>query len=178
MNDYSELERFARAAKTRGPWCFIEVYCPKPKSSNPYQRDHEYCVAEVRHRHDGNHLRDIYYKEDAEFQALTDPDTILALLAELKVSTNVGRSLTETLESVCESRDALARAVEQLKAENEAMRKDVERYRWLRDQQEFMSAEFLVLDIDSGTCIEAMNCLSLDELDARVDDAMNKRDKP
>jgi hypothetical protein len=50
------------------------------------------------------------------------PDVVLGLLAELDVSNNVGRALSETLESVCESRDALARAVEQMKVENEALR--------------------------------------------------------
>ena len=54
------------------------------------------------------------------------PDVVLGLLAELDVSNNVGRALSETLESVCESRDALARVVEQMKIETEALRKDAE----------------------------------------------------
>lgn len=56
---------------------------------------------------------------------------------------------------------------------------DALRYRFLRDQQEFMSAEFVVLDIESGTCFEDMDCLSLDALDTRVDEAMaNRAEKP
>lgn len=54
---------------------------------------------------------------------------------------------------------------------------DAKRYRFLRDQQEFINAEFMVLDIDSGTCLEAMNCLSLSDLDARIDEAICKRGK-
>ena len=54
------------------------------------------------------------------------PDVVLGLLAELDVSSNVGRALTETLESVCESRDALARVVEKLKTEAVALRKALE----------------------------------------------------
>lgn len=86
------------------------------------------------------------------FQAEATPERVLALLAELEVSINVGRALAETIESVCESRDALSRAVDQLRAENEriernrdmwkgqverqaeeltSLRKDAERYRWL-----------------------------------------------
>lgn len=54
------------------------------------------------------------------------PDVVLGLLAELDVSNNVGRALGETLESVCESRDALARVVEKLKTEAVALRKALE----------------------------------------------------
>lgn len=57
------------------------------------------------------------------------PDVVLGLLAELDVSNNVGRALGETLESVCESRDALARVVEQMKVESEALRKDADKWK-------------------------------------------------
>lgn len=53
---------------------------------------------------------------------------ILALISDLEVSNNVSRSLTETLESVCESRDALVRVVEQLKVENSGLRTGYEAY--------------------------------------------------
>lgn len=91
-------------------------------------------AASVALRHDWSRKRlgidDHYPDEYANHIVACSPVAVLALIADLKVSTNVGRSLTETLESVCESRDALARAVEQLKADNEELRKDAQRYQW------------------------------------------------
>lgn len=54
------------------------------------------------------------------------------------------------------------------------LRKSVERYRFLRDKQDLMTASFAVVDLDSGNCIEDMDWLSGDQLDARVDAAMSK----
>lgn len=67
---------------------------------------------------------------DEEFFLACTPAAVLALISELKVSKNVGRSLGETIGSVCDSRDALARVVDQLKAESEALRDDVEQNRY------------------------------------------------
>ena len=51
------------------------------------------------------------------------PEVVLGLIGDLDVSNNVGRALGETLESVCESRDALVRVNKQLKTENETLAK-------------------------------------------------------
>lgn len=61
-----------------------------------------------------------------------------------------------------------------LQSECDEFAKDAERYRFLRDKQEFMTASFTVVDLDSGNCIEDMDWLSGDKLDARVDAAMSK----
>ena len=52
---------------------------------------------------------------------------VLALIKELEVANNVGRALGITLGNVVEGRDALVLAVANLKAENEALRKDKDR---------------------------------------------------
>ncbi|WP_207936413.1 hypothetical protein [Pseudomonas sp. 51_B] len=98
------------------------------------------------------------------------PKTILALLAEIErleakvrlagvaaevtVHQEVGRAVTREL--------VLAYERDQLKAENEALRKDAERYRWLRepwqDQRQvraWTSLEVMDENIDSAMAKEA-----------------------
>lgn len=60
------------------------------------------------------------------------PKTILALLAEIEgLHAQHSRDSGE-LRKLCSARDSARRQRDQLKAENEALRKDAERYRWLR----------------------------------------------
>lgn len=67
-----------------------------------------------------------------DFDAATSHEAVLALIAENERlerlapdSVNAEYAGSMDLESICAERD-------QLKAENEALRKDAERYRWLR----------------------------------------------
>lgn len=99
MSDHSELKRLAEEA-TAGPWVSGGNWVSTTK---------------------GNSIADCP-RGDEKFIAAANPSAVLALIADLEVSNNVGRALGETLGSVVESRDALVRVVDQLKAENEALR--------------------------------------------------------
>ncbi len=68
------------------------------------------------------------------------PAAVLALIADLDVSNNVGRAMGETLGSVVESRDALVRVVDQLKAENEALRQFIQGFAAYDKEIEFAYA--------------------------------------
>lgn len=58
------------------------------------------------------------------------PDVVLALLAEIEgLHAQHGRDSGE-LRKICSARDSARRQRDQLKAENEALRKDAERYDW------------------------------------------------
>lgn len=85
------------------------------------------------------------------------PQTILALLAEIDRVESELMHMAAGAESDREQRN-------QLKAENEALRKDAQRYRWLRDKQTFI---WLIQDWFPG---EAM----LTNVDADIDAAMAK----
>lgn len=121
MNDYSELKRMAEAAP-EGPW-FGPEYAPG--TSYVFDVDLGTLLA----------YESIESEKDVclRYVAAANPTAVLALIADLEVSNNVGRALGETLGSVVESRDALVRVVDQLKAENEALCKDAERYRYVSD---------------------------------------------
>lgn len=70
---------------------------------------------------------------DAQFIAAANPATVLTLLAEIEgLHAQHARDSGE-LRKLCSARDSARRQRDQLKAENEALRKDAERYRWVRD---------------------------------------------
>lgn len=94
---------------------------------------------------------------------------IMALLAEIErlevVAQNEISMASERAREVCGARMelyGLTSERDQLKAENDALRKDAERYRWLRDKQTFI---WLIQDWFPG---EAM----LTNVDADIDAAM------
>lgn len=59
--------------------------------------------------------------------------------------------------------------VSQLHEELEGLRRDAERYRWLRDPKH---EKILVLDNRVGDCVECLDHLSLGEMDEAVDSLM------
>jgi hypothetical protein len=93
-----------------------------------------------------------------EFEGLANPATVLELIAEIErletqvrlagvsaevtVHQEVGRAVTREL--------ALTAERDQLKAENEALRKDAERYRFLRQHGPVHSARMLDEQIDAA----------------------------
>ncbi|MCO7515733.1 hypothetical protein NJF44_10580 [Pseudomonas guariconensis] len=108
----------------------------------------------------------------AEFYSELTPETALALLAEIerleaqarlagvaaevKVHQEVGRAVTREL--------ALTAERDQLKAENEALRNDSERYRWLRKK------DWIQVEVD----VRCGESETLTEMDAVIDAAMTK----
>ncbi|WDM87475.1 ead/Ea22-like family protein [Pseudomonas asiatica] len=70
---------------------------------------------------------------NAEFMAAANPSVVLALLAEIERTDGRLHDVAKLCATVEQERD-------QLKAESEALRKDAERYRWLRCQPNDCSA--------------------------------------
>ena len=94
------------------------------------------------------------------------PDVVLGLIYEVEgLSAQHGRDSAE-LRSLCQARDDARKERDQLKAEVEALRKDAERYRWLRNP----SDSVVVRDLQSH--------LRGDYMDKRIDAAMTKGDHP
>jgi len=87
----------------------------------------------------------------------------------------------EELFQVRQDRDAhfgeLMRALEQvdaMKAEREKLRKDAERYRWLRDKCDRWDGGLVVAKVTEFS----LSSWSGDDLNAAIDAAMEKEDKP
>lgn len=115
--------------------------------------------------------------EELEFVKAANPATILALLDEIDgLNAQHGRDSAE-LRRLCSMRDLARKQRDQLKAENEALRKDAERYRWLRDPDNQCAVED-----DSDYYMPPMVCgyvehediLTHEALDTAIDAAMAK----
>lgn len=120
------------------------------------------------------------HHDDDRFIVATSPATVLTLLAEIE-KLEAARHTIECRFEVSEDtlstiRGCLREAesdIDQLKAENEALRKDAQRYRWLR-QASATDGEYT-----HGVCIDLWEngCgfeVTLEEADAAVDTAMAK----
>lgn len=123
--------------------------------------------------HGGDELAEAWHSAELAYDDAANPVVVLALLAEIeRLSPPAGQvSYQQQMEAwkSASSQDLRARGelmiqVDELKAENEALRKDAERYRWLRDKQTFI---WLIQDWFPG---EAM----LTNVDADIDAAMAK----
>lgn len=106
--------------------------------------------------------------DEMRYVKAASPDTVLALLAEIDrlkraLQEEEGRTnmSSRAHRVVSDKRDSVERERDQLKAENEALRKDAERYRWLR--------EFTVKTLPVAG--------ALDSLDRQIDAAMAKEGK-
>jgi len=69
--------------------------------------------------------------------------TILGLLAEIERLDRESQNLSNQLGQCARDRRAFRAERDQLKAESEALRKDAERYRWLRDKAHTADWEFI-----------------------------------
>lgn len=72
------------------------------------------------------------YREDGAYMAAANPSKILALLAEIEGLHSQHARDGGELRKLCSARDSARRQRDQLKAENESLRKDAERYRQMR----------------------------------------------
>jgi hypothetical protein len=112
----------------------------------------------------GNEFDDAWSVANDHYVEATDPEVILGLLAEIERLERFEDWFVR-LDQVEQSLAASYKAErDQLKAENEALRKDAQRYRWLRDKQTFI---WLIQDWFPG---EAM----LTNVDADIDASMAK----
>ena len=147
MTDYSELKRLAEALVS---------------ALNEYNSDD--C---------SKHRLDAWSAADDALQNAAGPEVILALIAE-----------NERLERLAESRllnwEAEGRALleacsdrNQLKADNEALRKDADRYRWLRSQH-WNESDMAVACHPKKSVKLGFDCPSGERLDHAIDAAMGK----
>ncbi|WP_230390318.1 ead/Ea22-like family protein [Pseudomonas guariconensis] len=100
------------------------------------------------------HTPDGKVAQNAEFAAAASPATVLALLAEIEHAESRLHDVAVLCATVEQERD-------QLKAENEALRKDAERYRAIRDDIPHGDLGRAILDVQAA-----------DDYDAAVDAAM------
>ena len=105
------------------------------------------------------------------------PDVVLALIAEVEgLRAQHGRDSAE-LRSLCQARDDARKERDQLKAEVESLRKDAERYRFLRQDISNNVQDFCIVKKRwSATFPDRI--LELDGADAEIDAAMGKGSKP
>ncbi|MDH1575499.1 ead/Ea22-like family protein [Pseudomonas sp. GD03746] len=101
--------------------------------------------------------------QNAEFAAAASPATILALLAEIERLEQYAELEAKGSDAAAQDLIRLVRENRQLKAENEALRKDAERYRAIRDEIPHADLGRAILDVQTA-----------DEYDAAVDAAMAK----
>ena len=80
-------------------------------------------------------------------------------------------TIEEELSITCEQRDALDIECARLEKEVDALRKDAERYRWLRDQNNSEAVEDMIRVYNYG---DGAKLLDGEELDAAIDAAMRE----
>ncbi len=104
--DKAKLKALAEAA---GP---KDYFAPLP-----YEEDRHYDAQELKR---------------LEFMAEADPAAVLALLAEIEQLRNSHEQVCTNYNRVSFTSEERGKQIDHLKSENEALRKDAERYRWLR----------------------------------------------
>ena len=158
MTDYNELKRLAEAANA--VTSDVNVVLTLASESGPNQAEIDAVTA---------------------FMGMATPAAVLALIgenerlatqvrlagvsAEMTVHDAVGRAATEYL-VVAQERD-------QLNAEIEALRRDAERYRWLRSQH-WNESDMAVACHPKKSVKLGFDCPSGERLDHAIDAAMGK----
>ena len=121
MSDHSELKKLAEAAPS-GPWRYWG------ETANEIFQCSGKRVLIIAHDQS---------VPACEFIAAANPAAVLALIAEVEgLHAQHGRDSAE-LRSLCQARDDARKERDQLKAKIEALRKDAERYRWLRSGSDY-----------------------------------------
>lgn len=158
--DKAQLKALAEAA-TPGPW-----HAENDRHEGSINADY---------RHIGMVSMFCRVREDVErnfanqrFIAAANPATTLALLAEIERLELIGRISCnfDGYKAVLDERD-------QLKAENEALRKDAERYRWIRTADWWRSPVCAISNPKEQAKLGS-DCPSGERLDAQIDAAMAK----
>ncbi|WP_281211780.1 ead/Ea22-like family protein [Pseudomonas fulva] len=113
--DKIRLKKLAEAA-TRGPWCWDKGEDPRPHTYGIATDADPECMVV-------NQDFGIEMKEDAYFIAAACPTTVLALLAEIERLDRESQNLSNQLGQCDRDRRAFRAERDQLKAENEELRK-------------------------------------------------------
>ena len=106
MTDYSELKRLAEALI----------------KANDALNDHESLEK-----------LETFHAADEALQEALPPESVLAMIAEVEHLTVVAQTSIAQASEAAKEMAGARMTLGNLKAENEALRKDAERYRWLRD---------------------------------------------
>ena len=156
MSDHSELKRLAEAA-TPGPWAYDGSYvCPARTEDGTTYVELWRSIA------------DCHQPENTKFIAAANPAAVLALIAEVESLREHKQLLVDLREADgYESWASVLVMVDKLKAENEDLRKDAERYRFIRRSGGLI-----------WTVIESQKKATGDLYDVGVDAAMSKGDQP
>lgn len=163
MTDYRELKRLAEAA-TPGPWAYDGSYvCPARTEDGTTYVELWRSIA------------DCHQPENTKFIAAANPAAALALIAEvdsMKVERDYCRRVAD---HNLDLGVAYMTERDQLKAEVEALRKDAERYRWLREK---VGVDFIFGEFSPWLPgVEAdMDDLDKKTTDKSIDAAMGKGD--
>ncbi|AZF37721.1 hypothetical protein C4J88_2941 [Pseudomonas sp. R4-39-08] len=191
--NYTELKRLAEAA-TQGDWTHLKHGVikggPAVQFTNGSSQQQIVMTTGAEWMRQGEQYA------NADFIAAANPAAVLALIAENDELRNAGSQLrtffVDATEQCCKAErerdqlraevaglrtgyEAYARVNAELKAENEALRNDAERYRWLRSRE---SAEDPEISVTRWTQLAPDRAVGeaprLEVLDAAVDDAMGK----
>ncbi|MEZ6725935.1 ead/Ea22-like family protein [Pseudomonas aeruginosa] len=162
MTDHAELRRLAKAA-TPGPW--VTDAQKNGAIFNIESESGDMCIAMSQENPAPTRLEiNEQRRANAEWIAAANPKTILALLDEIDgLLAQHGRDSSE-LRALCQARDDARKERDRLKAENEALRKDAERYRWLRGASHFDTPQHKAFCKNYG---DALDC----EIDAALEGA-------
>ena len=155
MSDYIELKRLAEDA-TPGRWTAYDTHGRRFIEAIGTE-DHVVCATPKKQ-----------WLKDSEYIAAADPVTVLALIAEVESLREHKQLLVDLREADgYESWASVLVMVDKLKAENEDLRKDAERYRFIRRSGGLI-----------WTVIESQKKATGDLYDIGVDAAMSKGEQP
>ncbi|MCP1507707.1 hypothetical protein J2Y83_003680 [Pseudomonas marginalis] len=119
---------------------------------------------------------------NAEFYAAASPAVVLSMIATIDVLRNDAESRCEWANEASAEIDrfqSIEDERDQLKAENEALRKDADRYQWLRSRESAEDPEISVTRWNQISPDRAMGeAPRLEVLDVAIDAAMAKGDQP
>lgn len=170
MTDHSELKRLAEAA-TPGR-NFDRLLTAGGGLKYECTGDDRSLVLKVDHKNDEWGFVGDNGAADEEFFLACTPVAVLALIAEIEgLRAQHGRDSAE-LRNLCQARDDARKERDKLKAENEALRKDAERYRFLKSRTQQADIELAVCLHDKRT--QATVFLDGEYVDSQTDIAMNQ----
>lgn len=156
MSDHNELKRLAEAA-TPGPWAYDGSYV------FPARTEDGTTYVEL-----WRSIADCHQPENTKFIAAANPAAVIALIAEVESLREHKQLLVDLREADgYESWASVLVMVDKLKAENEDLRKDAERYRFIRRSGGLI-----------WTVIESQKKATGDLYDVGVDAAMSNGDQP
>lgn len=149
--------------------------------------DEWYAAGDLRYCDDKTGETHGLHHDDGRFIAAASPAAILALLAEIERLELDNRSLKGSCAKLGSEHAGMARSFkkanrmqsearaerDQLKAENDALRKDAERYRWIRTADWWRSPVCAISNPKEQAKLGS-DCPSGERLDAQIDAAMAK----